>query len=98
MANLFAIHDAYHLVFPGLLLVFYVVCWLALGRDPETGNIAPRYEPPAGIFAGVARYILTRGTDGTPPATGLTRMAAQRVGLIPTHAWSYSATPLNSCT
>ncbi len=96
MANLFAIHDAYHLVFPGLLLVFYVVCWLALGRDPEIGNIAPRYEPPAGISAGVARYILTGGSDGTTLAAVLTGLAAKGVVSIQPKAGSYTVTLLNS--
>ncbi|HZE81768.1 MAG TPA: hypothetical protein VE604_12770 [Candidatus Polarisedimenticolia bacterium] len=98
MANLFAIHDAYHLVFPGLLLVFYVVCWLALGRDPEIGNIAPRYEPPAGISAGVARYILTGGSDGTTLAAVLTGLAAKGVVSIQPKAGSYTVTLLNSST
>jgi len=96
MANLFAIHDAYHLVFPGLLLVFYVVCWLAIGRDPEIGNIAPRYEPPAGISAGVARYILTGGSDGTTLAAVLTGLAAKGVVSIQPKAGSYTVTLLNS--
>ena len=96
MANLFAIHDVYHLVFPGLLLVFYVVCWLAIGRDPEIGNIAPRYEPPAGISAGVARYILTGGSDGTTLAAVLTGLAAKGVVSIQPKAGSYTVTLLNS--
>jgi len=96
MANLFAIHDAYHLVFPGLLLVFYVVCWQAIGRDPEIGNIAPRYEPPAGISAGVARYILTGGSDGTTLAAVLTGLAAKGVVSIQPKAGSYTVTLLNS--
>jgi hypothetical protein len=65
MANLLTIADFYRLAFPALLLVFYVVCWLAVGRDPKIKNVAPRYEPPAGISPGVARYILTGGSDGT---------------------------------
>ncbi|MGZ4843025.1 MAG: hypothetical protein ACXV5J_14840, partial [Candidatus Angelobacter sp.] len=65
MQNFFSVTDIQHLAFPGLLLAYYVVCWLAAGRDPKIGNIAPRYEPPAGISPGVARYILTGGSDGT---------------------------------
>ena len=98
MANLFAIHDVYQLVFPALLLVFYVVCWLAIGRDPEIGNIAPRYEPPAGISAGVARYILTGGSDGTTLAAVLTGLAAKGVVSIQPKAGSYTVTLLNSST
>jgi hypothetical protein len=98
MANLFAIHDVYHLVFPGLLLVFYVVCWLAIGRDPEIGNIAPRYEPPAGISAGVARYVLTGGSDGTTLAAVLAGLAAKGMVSIQPQAGTYALTLLNSST
>jgi hypothetical protein len=96
MANLFAIHDPYHLVFPGLLLAFYMVCWLAVGRDPKIGNVAPRYEPPAGISPGVARYILTGGSDGTTLAAVLAGLAAKGVVAIQPQAGSYAVSLLNS--
>jgi hypothetical protein len=96
MANLFAIHDVYHLVFPCLLLVFYVVCWLAVGRDPKIGVVAPRYEPPAGISAGVARYILTGGSDGTTLAAVLAGLAAKGVIAIQPQAGSYAISLLNA--
>jgi hypothetical protein len=98
MANLFAVHDVYHLVFPGLLLAFYVVCWLAVGRDPRIGEVAPRYEPPAGISPGVARYILTGGSDGTTLAAVLTGLAAKGVVSIQPNAGSYTVTLLNAST
>jgi hypothetical protein len=79
MANLFVILDLYRLAFPGVLLVFYVVCWLAVGRDPKIRNVAPRYEQPAGISPGVARYILTGGSDGTTLAAVLAGLAAKGV-------------------
>jgi Predicted membrane protein (DUF2207) len=96
MANLFAIHDPNHLVFPALLLVFYVVCWLAVGRDPKIGNVAPRYEPPAGISPGVARYILTGGSDGTTLAAVLAGLAAKGVVAIQPQTGSYIVSLLNS--
>jgi hypothetical protein len=96
MANLFAIHDPYHLVFPALLLVFYVVCWLAVGRDPKIGNVAPRYEPPPGISPGVARYILTGGSDGTTLAAVLAGLAAKGVVAIQPQAGSYAVALLDS--
>ncbi|HLY98935.1 MAG TPA: hypothetical protein VKT33_07700, partial [Candidatus Angelobacter sp.] len=65
MQNFLSVPDFQHLAFPGLLLVFYVISWLVAGRDPKIENVAPRYEPPAGVSPGVARYILTGGSDGT---------------------------------
>jgi hypothetical protein len=96
MANLFAIPDFYRLAFPGLLLLFYVVCWLAVGRDPKVGNVAPRYEPPAGISPGVARYVLTGGSDGTTLAAVLAGLAAKGVIAIQPDEGSYAITLLNS--
>jgi hypothetical protein len=96
MANLFAISDFYRLAFPGLLLVFYVVCWLAVGRDPKIPNVGPRYEPPAGISAGVARYILTGGSDGTTLAAVLAGLAAKGVVAIQPQGGSYVVSLLNS--
>src|SRR5579864_1343955 len=96
MANLFAISDFHHLAFPGLLLVFYVLCWLAVGRDPKVGNVAPRYEPPAGISPGVARYVLTGGSDGTTLAAVLAGLAAKGVVAIQPQAGSYAVSLLNS--
>jgi hypothetical protein len=96
MATLFATSDFYRLAFPGLLLVFYVVCWLAVGRDPKIRNVAPRYEPPAGISPGVARYILTGGSDGTTLAAVLAGLAAKGVVAIQPQAGSYAVSLLNS--
>jgi hypothetical protein len=96
MANLFAIPDFYRLAFPGLLLVFYLVCWFAVGRDPKIGNVAPRYEPPAGISPGVARYVLTGGSDGTTLAAVLAGLAAKGVVAIQPQGGSYAVALLNS--
>ncbi|HEY2362481.1 MAG TPA: hypothetical protein VGK36_15265 [Candidatus Angelobacter sp.] len=96
MANLFAIPDFYRLAFPALLLAFYLVCWLAVGRDPKIGVVAPRYEPPVGISPGVARYILTGGSDGTTLAAVLAGLAAKGVVAIQPQGGSYAVSLLNS--
>src|SRR6478752_9188173 len=98
MANLLAISDIYRLAFPGVLLVFYVVCWLTVGRDPKIGNVAPRYEPPTGISPGVARYIVTGGSDGTTLAAVLAGLAAKGVVSIQPQAGTYAVTLLNPST
>lgn len=96
MANLFVISDFYRLAFPGVLLVFYAVCWLAVGRDPKIRNVAPRYEPPAGISPGVARYILTGGSDGTTLAAVLAGLAAKGAMAIQPQGGSYAVSLINS--
>lgn len=96
MPNLLAVPDFHHLAFPGLLLVFYVACWLAVGRDPKIENVAPRYEPPAGISPGVARYVLTGGSDGTTLAAVLAGLAAKGVVAIQPQSGGYAVSLLNS--
>ena len=89
MQNAFVISDFHYLIFPTLLLVYYLVSWLAVGRDPKIGNVAPQYEPPAGISPGVARYIVTGGTDGTSLAAVLAELAAKGVVSIEPQSRKY---------
>src|ERR1041385_1700311 len=96
MANFLAISDFYRLAFPGVLLAFYVICWLAVGRDPKIGVVAPCYEPPKGISPGVARYVLTGGSDGTTLAAVLAELAAKGVVAIQPQAGKYAVTLLDS--
>src|SRR6478752_10205264 len=98
MQNFFSVPDFQHLAFPGLLLAFYVISWLAAGRDPKIGNVAPRYEPPAGFSPGVARYVLTGGRDGTTLAAVLTGLAAKGVISIQPQNGNYAIQLLNSST
>jgi hypothetical protein len=98
MQNFFSVPDVQHLAFPALLLVFYVICWLVSGLDPKIENVAPRYEPPAGVSPGVARYILTGGSDGTTLAAVLTGLAAKGVISIQPQNGSYAVQLLNSST
>lgn len=98
MQNFLSITDFHHLVFPGLLLAFYIISWLAAGRDPKIENVAPRYEPPAGVSPGVARYVLTGGSDGTTLAAVLTGLAAKGVVSIQPQNGNYAVQLLNSST
>jgi len=98
MHNFFSVPDFQHLAFPALLLAVYVICWLVAGRDPKIENVAPRYEPPAGVSPGVARYILTGGSDGTTLAAVLAGLAAKGVVSIQPQNGNYAVQLLNSST
>ncbi|HVG90395.1 MAG TPA: hypothetical protein VNB54_02795 [Alphaproteobacteria bacterium] len=98
MQNFFSVPDFQHLAFPALLLAFYVISWLVAGRDPKIENVAPRYEPPAGFSPGVARYVLTGGSDGTTLAAVLTGLAAKGVVSIQPQDGNYAVQLLNSST
>jgi Na+-transporting NADH:ubiquinone oxidoreductase subunit NqrD len=77
------------LVFPALLFLYYVICWLRFARNPKIENIAPQYEPPAGISPGVARYVLTGGSDGTTLAAVLAELASKQVVSIEPEGTTY---------
>jgi hypothetical protein len=71
------------MLFPAALFIYYIICWLRVGRDPKVKNVTPQYDPPSGISPGVARYILTGGSDGTTLAAVLAALAAK--GVISIH-------------
>jgi len=84
------------LLFPAGLFVFYLIAWFLVGRDPKIQNVVPQYEPPPGISPGVARYVITGGSDGTTLATVLAGMAAKGVVSIDPVQKGYQIKLLNS--
>lgn len=63
------------LIFPAALFVYYLIVWSIFGRDPKLGTVTPLYAPPQGVTPGVARYIVTGGSDGTTLAAVLAGLA-----------------------
>ncbi len=45
------------------LLIFYLISWLHVGKDPEQGVIIPHYQPPKGFPPGALKYINDMGHD-----------------------------------
>lgn len=78
-----------YLIFPLALFLYYFICWLAAGRDPKIENVAPLYEPPAGISPGLARYVASGGSDGTTLAAILASLAARQIISIQPEGRSY---------
>lgn len=44
-----------------LVLVYYLLSWWLVGRDPAKGVIFPRFEAPEGVSPALASYIVNRG-------------------------------------
>ena len=61
-----------------VLLVYYVVVWFRVGRDPQRGVIMPRYEPPAGMSPAGMRYLVKMGFDNKVAAAAMLDMAVKK--------------------
>ena len=46
-----------------LVLLYYLIAWMAVGRDPARGTIIPLFEPPLGLDAAGVRYVSGMGYD-----------------------------------
>ena len=46
-----------------LLLVYYLLLWYRVGRDPAVGVIVPRYQPPDGYSPASMRFVHNMGYD-----------------------------------
>jgi hypothetical protein len=70
-------------VFPGLLagpvvlFFYYLVAWLAIGREPKPGALVTRYQPPDGLSAAAVRYAVTKTTDGRSFAAVIAELAVR---------------------
>ena len=73
-------HDGGLLIAPALLLLYYVVVWFALGREPKRGAVAIQYQPPQGLSPAAMRYIRTMTCDGRTLAATIAQLGAR--GLV----------------
>jgi hypothetical protein len=87
-------HDGGLLIAPALLLLYYVVVWLALGRQPQRGAIAIQYHPPQGLSPAAMRYVRTTGCDGRTLAATIAQLAARGCIAIEPQGKKYKLTRL----
>jgi hypothetical protein len=73
------ITDPTTLALPLLLIAYYFVVWLAVGRDPKIGSVSVQYQPPKGMSPAEARFALIGGTDRKTIAAVLAHMATEKV-------------------
>lgn len=46
-------------VFLALIITYYLVAWMKVGKDPDKGAIIPRFTPPENISPAAARFLTT---------------------------------------
>ncbi len=62
-----------------VLVIYYSVSWIRVGRDPESGPIIPIFTPPDTISPAAGRYIMKMGFDQKSFAAVLVNMAVKGV-------------------
>jgi uncharacterized membrane protein YgcG len=63
-----------------VLMAYYLLAWVMVGRDPESGVVITRYEPPIGLSPGSSRFVERMGYDHKTFAAALVNLAVK--GLI----------------
>lgn len=48
----------------GVVLLYYVIAWFRVGRDPDGGTIVPRWDLPDGLSPALVSYIDRKGLAG----------------------------------
>lgn len=63
----------------GLAVVvgYFLIAWFLVGRDPPTGVILPRYEPPDGLSPAACRFISRMGYDKECFSVAILSLATQ---------------------
>jgi uncharacterized membrane protein YgcG len=65
-----------------LILLYYIVAWMAVGRDPKTGTIMPLYEPPDNISPAATRYLKRMKFDDKTYTSAILDLAAKGYATI----------------
>lgn len=60
------------------LLLYYMLAWLKVGRDPARGPIVPLFGPPKGFSPAMVRKLWKMRFDKTAFTVGIISMAVQR--------------------
>ena len=72
------------------ILVYYLIAWFLVGRDPAPGTIVALYEPPAGISPAAMRYLVRMGYDNKTFTSAVLDMAVKGYLQIKEQAGSYT--------
>lgn len=60
-----------------IVLLYYFIAWVAVGRDPKKGVIMPLYESPENLSPAALRYIRKMGYDNEAFAATIVNMAVK---------------------
>ncbi|MDF1536350.1 MAG: DUF2207 domain-containing protein [bacterium] len=66
-----------------LLILYYVIVWIKVGKDPEKGTVIPQFTPPGDMSPAAMRYIMEMGFDDRTLASAIINLAVK--GYITIH-------------
>jgi uncharacterized membrane protein YgcG len=75
-----------------VLLVYYLIAWYFVGRDPARGVIMPLYQPPPGFSPAGVRYLVKMGFDHKTFAAAVINMAVKKFLTISEKGGVYTLT------
>jgi hypothetical protein len=73
-------------------LLYYLIAWSAVGRDPARGVIMAVYEPPANLSPSSMRYLMRMGYDNKTFAAAILDMAVRGFLKIAEESGAYRLT------
>jgi len=73
-----------------IIVLYYLIAWSAVGRDPAPGVIMPQYEPPQSLSPAAMRYLMRMGFDNKTFAAAILDMAVRGYLTIKEQAGSYT--------
>jgi len=73
-------------------LLYYLIAWSAVGRDPARGVIMALYEPPANLSPAAMRYLMRMGYDNKTFAAAILDMAVRGFLKITEDSGAYKLT------
>jgi len=73
-------------------LLYYLIAWSAVGRDPAPGVIMALYEPPANLSPSAMRFLMRMGFDNKAFAAAILDMAVRGYLKITEEGGTYTLT------
>jgi uncharacterized membrane protein YgcG len=79
-----------------LVLLYYFVAWMSVGRDPRPGVIVVSYEPPSGLSPPAMRFLQRMGYDDRALVSAVVDLAVKQYLTIQQEGSLYTLTRLKA--
>ncbi len=79
-----------------IVLIYYLLAWMRVGRDPHRGTIVVRYEPPAGVSPAAIAFLRHMGYGDRVLVSAVVNLAVQGYLAIQQEASVYRLQRLKS--